>query len=77
MQLLCSYRVLFSSLILALPKKTWYARDDTYEVKESDYIAEIEESLLYSKEQMIIHLFQYFLQTRSSLKKSRIAEVSI
>lgn len=68
-------RPLFSSLIDALPKKTWSMRDDEYECREADYIAEAESSLLYTKGLMIIHLFKFFLQTKTGLSKDDITKV--
>lgn len=69
------FRPLFSSLLEALPKKTWNSRDDTYECKEADYISEVEESLLYAKGKMIVHLFQYFLHTKTYLNADKISKV--
>ena len=70
-----SPRPLFSSLLEALPKKTWEQRDDVYESREADYIAEAEASLLYGKGHMISHLFMYFLQTKTSLSMEDITKV--
>ena len=54
---------------------TWSLRDDTYECREADYIAEVEGSLLYAKGQMIVHLFQYFLRAKSKLSAEKMEEV--
>lgn len=66
---------MFSSLVDALPKKTWNLRDDAYEGREADYIAEVEGSLLYAEGQMIVHLFQYFLRTRTDLSPDNTEKV--
>lgn len=71
------FRPLFSSLLEAILKKTWDLRDDMHESKEADYIIEVEGNLLYTKRQMLMHLFQYFLQTKSNLSKDKISKVSI
>jgi hypothetical protein len=69
------FRPLFSSLLEALPKRTWDERDDVYECREAEYIAEVEESLLYAKGQMIVHLFHYFLYTRTNLSPEKADKV--
>ena len=69
------FRPLFSSLLEALPKKTWNLRDDTYECREAEYIAEVEGSLLHAKGLMIVHLFQYFLRARTSLREDKMNQV--
>ena len=71
------FRPLFSSLLEALPKKTWNLRDDTYECREAEYIAEVEGSLLHAKGQMIVHLFQYFLRAKTNLRDDKMKTVCI
>lgn len=48
-----------------------------YECREADYVAEVEGSLLYAKGQMIVHLFQYFLRTKTDLSPDKIEKVHI
>ena len=69
-------RPLFSALLDALPQNTWCKREDVYECREADYIAEVEGSLLFAKGQMILHLFKFFLQSKTSLSEDKIAQVS-
>ena len=68
---------MFSSLLEALPKKTWISREDTHECKEAAYIAEVEGSLLYSKGQMILHIFKYLHNAKTGLSKEKTLKVGL
>ena len=70
-------RPFFSSLLEALPQRTWSLREDAHECREAAYIAEVEGSLLYSKGQMVLHLVKHFLQTKTDLNKDKIIKVSL
>lgn len=72
--LLCS-RILFSSLLIALPKDEWYDTDDTYVGAEAQYIAELEREYFYIEGKAMSRLMVYLLETKTSLKADKIRKV--
>jgi len=65
-------RPLFSSLLLALPRREWFETDHTYIGFESDYIAEVAADLFYVEGRAMGKLFMHLLpMTRLKTDKRR------
>ncbi len=70
-------RLLFSSLLIALPRNEWFATDDTYVGAESEYIAELEREYFYIEGKAMSRLMVYLLETKTSLKAEKIRKVCV